>query len=81
MPKSDKKDPDYWYENRNLLQPGMIFRHAYEDIYVRLDRRVPGDGTQWYADIWIRDGWSSEDFGVEPSDLTGEPLTHPPPAE
>lgn len=46
MPHPKDKDPDYWYENRNLLQPGMIFRHAYEDIYVRLDRRVPGDGTQ-----------------------------------
>ena len=56
-----------WYERRAELEPGQIFR-TYDNSIVLLDRRVPGDGTQWYvADWW--NGWSYMDSKIEPGDL------------
>lgn len=39
---------DYWYENRHVLNPGHLC--ILEDgSIVRLNYRVPGDGTDWYV--------------------------------
>ncbi len=56
-----------WYERRDDLRPDMVFRNR-EGSEVKLDRRVPGDGTKWYvADWW--NGWSYMDSTIEPGDL------------
>lgn len=64
-----------WYERRNELRSGMVF-DTHDGTRVRLDRRVPGDGTQWYADVWNSHGnyWAAEDYTLEPGDLCGEPV-------
>jgi hypothetical protein len=59
---------DYWYDNRSKLQTGMVFSLDDGDI-VRLDRKVPGDGTLWYADNYYGNTWLSYDYEVEPGDL------------
>lgn len=64
---------DDWYDKRCDLSVGQVFETVYGSI-VRLDRRVPGDGTQWYADVWYKGYkdrwyWSCEDTTVEPGDL------------
>lgn len=64
--------PPDWYERRHELRPDMIFRT--HDGVVMLDRRVPGDGTQWYVADWFN-GWSYEDSTIEPGEL-GEQLAH-----
>lgn len=58
---------EYWHRNRASLKEGMVFRCRDGDV-VRLDHRVPGDGTKWYVADWHR-GWSYEDSQVEPIDL------------
>ena len=56
------------YENRHLLQEGMVFKDN-QGAVIMLDRRVPGDGTQWYvADFW-NGSWAFMDGTVEPGDL------------
>lgn len=55
-----------WYDNRRALRPDMIFRT--HDGIVMLDRRVPGDGTQWYVADWSN-GWSYYDSTLEPGEL------------
>lgn len=62
--------PD-WYDRRNELEPDMIFRT--HDGFVMLDRRKPGDGTQWIVADW-HEGWSHYDSTIEPGDLIGEPI-------
>jgi hypothetical protein len=59
-----------WYENRHLLEPGMVFVDIYGDK-VMLDRRVPGDGTKWYVADHnsYYDSWSYEDSTTEPGEL------------
>lgn len=54
------------------LEPGMIFRTgAGAGDVVRLDRRVPGDGTQWEADSWSGHArrWLADGRRLEPDDL------------
>lgn len=68
---------DDWYERRDELAPGMVFK-TYDGI-VRLDHRVPGDGTDWYCDVWYdgrpdvpgyeRGHWSCEEARYHPGDL------------
>ncbi len=58
-----------WYEHRNELNPGDVFK-TYDDCVIRLDRRVPGDGTDWYADVWMNGHFSCEDARIHPGDLT-----------
>lgn len=65
-----KKEID-WYDRRHELEPDMIFR--IHDGYVMLDRRNPGDGTQWIVADW-HDGWSYYDSIIEPGDLIGDPI-------
>lgn len=59
-----------WYERRDELEEGMIFRCADGDL-VKLDRRVPGDGTRWYVADWSG-YWRYEDGTIEPGDLVEE---------
>jgi hypothetical protein len=77
MPATPETD---WYERRHELDPGQVFRTQHGEI-VKLDRGVPGDGTRWYVQSWLRsvsrDGrswsddhhWSCEDNTIEPGDL------------
>jgi hypothetical protein len=44
---------------------------------VKLDRRVPCDGTKWYVATWYGNHWSYEDATIEPGDLIGEALPEP----
>lgn len=57
-----------WYEHRDELQQGMVFR-TFDGSVVQLDRQVPGDGTKWYVADLHRDVWSYEDSTIEPGDL------------
>jgi hypothetical protein len=57
-----------WYDRRDELDPDQIFRIEGGDV-VRLDRRVPGDGTRWYVLDWSN-GWTDNDSTIEPGDLT-----------
>lgn len=57
-----------WYDRRNELKPGMVFRDYAGDL-VKLDRRVPGDGTKWYVADWTGRSWSYCDGTNEPGDL------------
>ena len=58
---------DYWYIHRNQLSPEQVFQ-THDGSLVKLDRRVPGDGTAWYVADW--DGyWAYYDSQIEPGDL------------
>ena len=67
--------PD-WYDRRHELEGGMVFRD-YDGDLVQLDRRVPGDGTQWYVARWWGGSWAWSDSIIEPSDLRGHPIADP----
>ena len=57
-----------WYERRDELESGMVFRTC-EGGLVKLDRPVEGDATQWHvADLWGK-SWAWMDSIVEPADL------------
>lgn len=63
---------DYWYNNRDRLNPGHVC--ILEDgLTVRLDRRVPGDGTDWYCDVWVNGSWICENHKIHPSDINKGP--------
>jgi hypothetical protein len=70
-----------WYARRDELAPDQVFTDFDGDL-VKLDRRVPGDGTRWYVASWnpgsdrpdvdpfYRKGrWSYDDSTIEPGDL------------
>ena len=57
-----------WYERRDELEPEMVFTDFSGDL-VKLDFRVPGDGSQWYVADWLEDHWSYECTIIEPADL------------
>jgi len=57
-----------WYERRNELEPGQVFT-TYEGRQVKLDRRVPGDGTDWYVLSRYGDKWIDDDNRIHPGDL------------
>lgn len=54
--------------NRYELKAGQVWVD-HEGYLLRLDRSVPGDGSAWYADVWMGGHWSHEDCQIEPSDL------------
>jgi hypothetical protein len=58
-----------WYDNRDKLECDWIFRT--HDGFVKLDRRVPGDGSKWYVADWSDycAGWGYEDGTLEPGEL------------
>lgn len=68
---------DHWYHQRHDLEPDMVFVTAYGAV--KLDRRVPGDGTQWYVADWDK-GWSFYDSTIEPGDLLSMPIVDSPQA-
>lgn len=57
-----------WYSRRSELELGQVFTD-YDGDRVKLDRRVPGDGTQWYVATWWGDSWAYMDTIIEPGDL------------
>jgi hypothetical protein len=65
-----------WHERRHELKPDMVFITYNGDI-VKLDRSVPGDGTQWYVADWCNDRWYYEDGTIEPSDLLRQVALRP----
>lgn len=69
-------DGDYWYSHRGELEPDMVFK-THDGSLVKLDRRVPGDGTRWHVAIWWNDSWAWMDSEIEPGDLRGDPLLDP----
>jgi hypothetical protein len=69
---------EYWYENRDQLSPEQVFLTRLGGI-VKLDRRVPGDGTKWYVADWCG-GWVYEDGTIEPGELAGKPVADNPSA-
>lgn len=73
--KENTEDPDHWYNNRHELESGQVFNLS-DGSVVRLDGRVPGDGTKWYVADW-HEGWSSYNNEIEPGDLRGQPITDP----
>jgi hypothetical protein len=58
-----------WYERRDELEQGQVFRLECGAV-VKLDVRVPGDGTDWNTAIWCGDHFSYEDFSIHPGDLS-----------
>lgn len=64
---------DYWYTHRQELEPGQVFLCADVSV-VRLDTRVPGDGTKWSVDDWDSGSWFCCGTEIEPGDLRGRPL-------
>jgi hypothetical protein len=66
--ETQQRDPIDWYERRDELQPEMVFRDYHGDL-VKLDRRVPGDGSQWYVAVRWGNSWSYDDSIIEPGDL------------
>lgn len=74
---SQMVESDHWYHHRHELEPGMVFLTAFG--VVQLDRRVPGDGTQWYVADWY-DGWGFYDSTIEPGDLLSSPIENTPQA-
>ncbi|MYM92688.1 hypothetical protein [Duganella vulcania] len=69
-------DPDYWYVHKHELEPGMVFRTT-DNSLVKLDGRVPGDGTQWYVAEWCGGSWAYMDSKIEPGELIGLPQDDP----
>lgn len=67
---SEQVPHDDWYGKRDSLREGQVFR-VNDGSLVKLDRRVPGDGTKWYvADWW--NGWAYFDSTIEPGDLISQ---------
>jgi hypothetical protein len=58
-----------WYDRRDELEPGMVFTSCYG--LVRLDHRVPGDGTDWIALTSYDEGksWVADESRIHPGDL------------
>lgn len=59
-----------WYARRNELEPGQVFRTCWDSI-VKLDHRVPGDGSLWVVENYDerRGDWACYEEKVEPHDL------------
>lgn len=57
-----------WYEERHQLRADMVFMLT-DGSVIQLDRRVPGDGTEWYALEWMGERWVAEDLTVHPGDF------------
>lgn len=57
-----------WYEHRDELRQDQIFV-TLSGGFVKLDRTVPGDGTQWYVANWWNGSWAYMDDTLEPGEL------------
>ena len=69
---------DYWYENCDRLNPGNVC--ILEDgTTVKLDRRVPGDGTDWYvldqekSYVYGHLYWTDNNSRIHPSEIKKGP--------
>lgn len=67
-------NPD-WYLRKDELCSGQVFRC--QGGVVKLDCRVPGDGTKWEVLDW-HNGWCWYGCRIEPGDLEGEPMPDDP---
>jgi len=66
-----------WYELRNELEEGQVFRSCYG--VVKLDHRKPCDGTDWVVQTWYagrpdvpgyeHGHWSCDEDSIHPGDL------------
>lgn len=56
-----------WYDRRHELRVDQVFREQ-SGLIVKLDRTVPGDGSDWYVLEW-HNGWFAYDRRIHPSDL------------
>lgn len=65
-----------WYERCDELEEAQIYLTHSGDI-VKLDRRVPGDGTDWYVADWTGRNFSYTDTRLHPGELS-ERLKGPP---
>ncbi|SOC25865.1 hypothetical protein [Thalassospira xiamenensis] len=59
-----------WYERRDELEQGQIFRTVDGSVVI-LDHRVEGDGTKWTVGCWASHThcFVFEEDTVEPGDL------------
>lgn len=57
-----------WYDLRGELREGQVFV-MHDGSRVKLDRRVPGDGSAWYVANWWGGSWAYMDSRIEPGDL------------
>lgn len=64
-----------WYERRHKLMPGMVVVD-FSGTKLRLDHRVPGDGTNWSCDVWYTredrpEGgfWCADEHTIHPGDI------------
>ncbi len=57
-----------WYERRHELEQGMVFR-CHDGSVVKLDHRVPGDGTDWRVADFYNGRWHYEENRIHPGDL------------
>lgn len=57
-----------WYERRHDLRSDQVFK-TNDGSLVKLDSRVPGDGTKWYVADWSYGSWGYYDSTIEPGDL------------
>lgn len=68
-------EEDYWYDHRDELNEGDIFITQW-GRKVALDRRVPGDGANWYVASYDISGWYYGDEVIHPSDLKTRVMSH-----
>ena len=61
-------DEDYWYHHRDELAPGQVFL-CHDGSAVRLDHRVPGDGTDWIVEDNYNGHWIADERRIHPGDL------------
>lgn len=68
LPSEAERAKADWYGRRDELREGQVFtdRGGHK---VKLDRRVPGDGTKWYVASWWGNSWAYMDATIEPGDL------------
>ena len=57
-----------WYERRDDLCGGMVFRTS-DDSIVELYQRVPGDGTKWRVLDFYNGAFLNDGSTLEPGDL------------
>lgn len=56
-----------WYERRDEIHVDDVF--TTHDGLVKIDGRVPGDGTKLYVAVWLNGSWAYMDTVIEPGDL------------
>ena len=57
-----------WYDHRHELEPGQVFL-CHDGSIVKLDHRVPGDGTDWIVQDNYGGKWFCDGTRIHPGDL------------